>query len=340
MDMQAALQAVVDRQPLSEDEMTEIMRLIMSARATPAQVGAFLVGLRMKGETVEEIAAAARVMRELAAPVHVSPRYLVDTCGTGGDAQGTFNISTTSAFVAAGAGARVAKHGNRSVSSRSGSADVLEAAGVNLNLRPEQVALCLEETGVGFLFAPLYHGAMKHAAAPRRELGIRTIFNLLGPLTNPASAPNQVLGVFAPQWIEPIAEVLKCLGSRHVLVVHAADGLDEFSIGALTRVAELKDGAIGVYTVTPEELGLTRTNIASLRVHSVEESLRTMQNVLEAIAGPAKDIVVLNAGAALYTAGVSNSLEQGMAMSVESIASGAAKARFEALVKLSRNLQG
>jgi anthranilate phosphoribosyltransferase len=181
---------------------------------------------------------------------------------------------------------------------------------------------------------------MKHAAAPRRELGIRTIFNLLGPLTNPASAPNQVLGVFAPQWIEPIAEVLKCLGSRHVLVVHAADGLDEFSIGALTRVAELKDGAIGVYTVTPEELGLTRTNIASLRVHSVEESLRTMQNVLEAIAGPAKDIVVLNAGAALYTAGVSNSLEQGMAMAVESIASGAAKARFEALVKLSRNLQG
>lgn len=340
MDMQAALQAVVDRQPLSEDEMTEIMRLIMSARATPAQVGAFLVGLRMKGETVEEIAAAARVMRELAAPVHVSPRYLVDTCGTGGDAQGTFNISTTSAFVAAGAGARVAKHGNRSVSSRSGSADVLEAAGVNLNLRPEQVALCLEETGVGFLFAPLYHGAMKHAAAPRRELGMRTIFNLLGPLTNPASAPNQVLGVFAPQWIEPIAEVLKRLGSRHVLVVHAADGLDEFSIGALTRVAELKDGAMRVYTVTPEELGLTRTNIASLRIHSVQESLRTMQNVLGGIAGPAKDIVVLNAGAALYTAGVSNSLEQGMAMAVESIASGAAKARFEALVKLSRNLQG
>jgi anthranilate phosphoribosyltransferase len=338
MDMQGALQAVVDRQHLSEEEMTEIMRLIMSARATPAQVGAFLAGLRMKGETVGEIAAAARVMRELAAAVHVSPHYLVDTCGTGGDAQGTFNISTTSAFVAAGAGARVAKHGNRSVSSRSGSADVLEAAGVNLNLSPEQVALCIEETGVGFLFAPLHHGAMKHAAAPRRELGIRTMFNLLGPLTNPASAPNQVLGVFAPQWIEPMAEVLKRLGSRHVLVVHAADGLDEFSIGAFTRVAELKDGTIAVYTVAPEELGLTRASIASLRVNSVGQSLQKMHNVLEGIPGPARDIVVLNAGAALYTAGVSDSLQQGIAMAVESIATGAAKARLEALVRLSHNL--
>jgi anthranilate phosphoribosyltransferase len=338
MDMQAALQAIVDRQHLSKDEMTAIMRLIMSERATPAQVGAFLVGLRMKGETVEEITAAARVMRELAAPVHVSPHHLVDTCGTGGDALGTFNISTTSAFVAAGAGARVAKHGNRSVSSRSGSADVLEAAGVNLNLAPEHVARCIEETGVGFLFAPLHHGAMKHAAAPRRELGVRTVFNLLGPLTNPASAPNQVLGVFAPQWVEPMAEVLKRLGSRHVLVVHAADGLDEFSIGALTRVAELKEGATRVYSVTPEQLGLARTSIASLRVDSVEESLRIMQGVLKGITGPARDIVALNAGAALYAAGVSQSLEEGITKAMESIDTGAARARFEALVQFSRNL--
>ena len=338
MDIQGALQTLVDRQHLSEWEMTEIMRLVMSAQATPAQVGAFLVGLRMKGETVEEITAAARVMRELATPVCVSPRHLVDTCGTGGDAQGTFNISTTSAFVAAGAGARVAKHGNRSVSSRSGSADVLEAAGVNLNLRPEQVARCIEETGVGFLFAPLHHGAMKHAAAPRRELGIRTVFNLLGPLTNPASAPNQVVGVFAPQWVEPLAEVLRRLGSRHVLVVHAEDGLDELSTGSATRVAELKNDSIEVYRVTPEQLGLKRVSIASLRVDSVEKSLFTMQDVLKGIAGPARDIVALNAGAALYAAGVSESLEEGVTMAIKSITTGAARERLEALVHLSHDL--
>ncbi len=340
MDIQTALQMLADRHHLSEHEMTDMMRLIMSARATPAQVGAFLVGLRMKGETVDEITAAARVMRELATPVPVSPHRLVDTCGTGGDAQGTFNISTTSAFVAAGAGARVAKHGNRSVSSRSGSADVLEAAGVNLNLGPQQVARCIEEVGVGFLFAPLHHGAMKHAAAPRRELGIRTVFNLLGPLTNPAAAPNQVLGVFASQWLEPIAEALDRLGSRHVLVVHAADGLDEFSCAATTRVAELRDGSVELYSVTPEQLGLTRTSIGSLRVDSVEASLRTMRGVLEDTAGPARDIVALNAGAAVYAAGVSESLKQGVAMAIESIATGAARARFEALVQLSHDLQG
>lgn len=339
MDVQTALQALVDRRHLSEPEMTEVMRLIMSAQATPAQVGAFLVGLRMKGETVDEITAAARVMRELATPVRVSPHHLVDTCGTGGDAQGTFNISTASAFVAAGAGARVAKHGNRSVSSRCGSADVLEAAGVNLQLGPEQVARCIEEAGVGFLFAPLHHGAMKHAATPRRELGIRTVFNLLGPLTNPASAPNQVLGVFAPQWLEPIAEVLKRLGSRHVLVVHAADGLDELSTGAATRVAELKDGSIELYSVTPEQLGIKPASIACLRVGSVQESLATMQGVLKGSDGPARDIVALNAGAAIYAAGISESLDQGVAMAIESIASGTARARFETLVQLSHDLE-
>lgn len=338
MDMKAALQAVTDGQHLCEHDMIAIMRLIMSAQATPAQIGGFLVGLRTKGETVEEITAAARVMRELATPVHVARHHLVDTCGTGGDGQGTFNISTTSAFVAAGAGARVAKHGNRSVSSRCGSADVLEAAGVNLNLSPEQVASCIEKIGVGFLFAPLHHGAMKHAATARRELGIRTIFNLLGPLTNPASAPNQVLGVFAPQWIEPMAEVLKRLGSNHVLVVHAADGLDEFSIGASTRVAELKNGVIRVYNVTPEQLELKRADVASLQARSVEESLEMMQGVLNGVAGPATDIVALNAGAALYAAGVSKSLNEGVTMATEAISTGAARNCFESLVRLSHDL--
>ncbi|MGF1614614.1 MAG: anthranilate phosphoribosyltransferase [Gammaproteobacteria bacterium] len=338
MDMQTALQAISERHDLSPDEMAEIMRLIMGGHATAAQVGAFLIGLRMKGETVDELTAAARVMRELATPVHVSPDYLVDTCGTGGDAQATFNISTTSAFVAAGAGARVAKHGNRSVSSRSGSADVLEAAGVNLNLDPEQVARCIEETGVGFLYAPLHHGAMKHAAAPRRELGIRTVFNLLGPLTNPAAAPNQVLGVFAPHWLEPMAEVLKRLGSRHVLVVHAADGLDEFSTETSTRVAESRGNTTEIYTVTPEQLGLARSPIAALRVHGVNESLQTMRDVLDDVAGPARDIVALNAGAAIYAAGVGKSLKEGVALALKSIATGAARERLAALVRYSQSL--
>ena len=338
MEVQAAIRMVIEGRDLSQDDMAAVMRQIMSGQATPAQVGALLVGLRMKGETVDELTAAARVIRELAAPVHVPLTHLVDTCGTGGDVQSTFNISTTSAFVAAGAGARVAKHGNRSVSSRSGSADVLEAAGINIHLGPQQVARCIEAIGVGFLFAPQHHGAMKHAAAARRELGIRTLFNLLGPLTNPASAPNQLLGVFSAHWVEPLAKVLKRLGSDHVLVVHAEDGLDEFSIGAITRVAELKDDTIRLYTVTPEEFGLKPMAASFLQVQSVAESLQIMHAVLHNVAGPARDIVALNAGAAIYAAGIGETLRDGVAMAFQSLASGAAHERFEALVRLTNEL--
>lgn len=257
MDMPAAIRTVVERRDLSAEQMRGIMRTIMTGEATPAQIGGFLIGLRMKGETVDEIAAAAGVMRELATPVTARVDHLVDTCGTGGDGASTFNISTAVAFVAAAAGAHVAKHGNRSVSSKSGSADVLEAAGVNLDLSAEQVARCIEEVGVGFLFAPRHHGAMKHAIGPRKEMGVRTIFNVLGPLTNPAGAPNQVLGVFSADLVEPLAHVLKQLGSRHVMVVHAEDGLDEISIAAPTKVAQLK-GEISVATITPEDFNLPR----------------------------------------------------------------------------------
>ncbi len=320
MNMQEAIRAVTERRDLSGEEMTQVMRLIMTGEATPAQMGGFLVGLRMKGETVEEVAAAAGVMRELAARVEVEKHHLVDTCGTGGDASGTFNISTASAFVVAAAGGKVAKHGNRSVSSRSGSADVLEAAGVNLDLTPEQVARCIDEVGVGFLFAPKHHGAMKHAIGPRREMGVRTIFNVLGPLTNPAGAPNQVIGVFSHGWLEPLAEVLKRLGSRHVMVVHAKDGLDEISIGTPTQVAELKAGAIKTYIISPEDFGLQSADLAKVKVERPEESLAMIRSALSDHAGPARDIVVLNAGAAIYTAGLAESLEQGVARAQEVIA--------------------
>ncbi len=256
MDMQAAIRAMTEHKNLSEQDMSAVMRLIMTGQATPAQVGGFLIGLRMKGETVDEVAAAASVMRELVVHVEVDKDHLVDTCGTGGDASGSFNISTASAFVVAAAGGRVAKHGNRSVSSQSGSADVLEAAGVSLELSPQQVAECVNKIGVGFMFAPLHHNAMKHAIGPRREMAVRTIFNVLGPLTNPAGAPNQVLGVFGKEWVRPLAEVLQKLGSEHVLVVHAEAGLDEISIIGVTYVAELKNGEIKTYEIRPEDFGM------------------------------------------------------------------------------------
>jgi len=319
--------------------MTEVMRTVMTGGATPAQIGGFLVGLRMKGETVEEIAAAAQVMRELVSRVEVTGTHLVDTCGTGGDARGTFNVSTCCAFVVAAAGAQVAKHGNRSVSSRSGSADVLEAAGVNINLTPEQVAQCVTRVGVGFMFAPLHHGAMKHAIGPRREMGVRTIFNLLGPLTNPAGAPHQLIGVFSDQWLEPLAQVLSRLGSRHVLVVHGEDGLDEISIGAPTQVAELKDGAVRRYTLDPERFGLQRADIDSLVVKDAAESLTMLRAVLADTPGAARDIVLLNAGAALYTAGVADSIEQGLQKARTVIANGAAQSRLEDLVKLTNEFK-
>ena len=337
MDLPTALANVVEFRDLNAADMEVVMRLIMTGQATPAQIGGFLVGLRMKGETVDEIVAAARVMRDLATRVEVSGPHLVDTCGTGGDAAGTFNISTASALVAAAAGARVAKHGNRSVSSSSGSADVLEAAGVRLDLDAQQVAACIDEVGVGFLFAPQHHSAMKHAIGPRREMRIRTLFNLLGPLTNPAKAPNQVLGVFSAVWVEPLARVLQQLGSEHVLVVHAEDGLDEISIAAPTRVAELKDGGITVYMVSPEDFGLQRADLNAITVDSAGQSLALINSVLGNQPGPALDIVKLNAGAAIYAAGLTSSLAEGVESAAVAIADGKAKQTLESLVRVSNS---
>lgn len=335
MDIQSAIRAVTEHRSLTRDEMTSVMRTIMSGEATQSQIGGFLIGLRMKGETVEEIAAAATVMRELATPVEVDVEHLVDTCGTGGDGSGTFNISTASAFVAAGAGARVAKHGNRSASSSSGSADVLEAAGVNLELTPEQVARCIREVGVGFMFAPKHHGAMKHAIGPRREMAVRTIFNVLGPLTNPAGAPNQVVGVFSRDLIEPLAQVLAELGSRHVLVVHSEDGLDEISIGAETHIAEAEGGRVRIHSIHPGDFGMQTSDLSSLRVTSPEQSLEMLRAVFDGSEGPARDIVTLNVGAAIYASGVCGDLRAGVAAARESISSGAARKCLADLVALS-----
>jgi anthranilate phosphoribosyltransferase len=337
MDIQSAIRAVTEHRDLSGEEMTSVMHTIMGGEATASQIGGFLIGLRMKGESVEEIAAAATVMRELALPVQVQAEYLVDTCGTGGDGSSTFNISTASAFVAAGAGAAVAKHGNRSASSSSGSADVLEAAGVNLDLTPEQVARCIQEAGVGFMFAPKHHGAMKHAIGPRKEMAVRTIFNVLGPLTNPAGAPNQVVGVFSLDLIEPLARVLARLGSRHVLVVHAEDGLDEISIGSDTHVAEFRDGSVHIHRIHPEQFGMESAELSSLTVSSAEESLETIQSVFDNNDGPARDIVALNAGAAIYASGLAADLTAGVEAATRSLSSGAARERLAKLVALSNS---
>ncbi|WP_305909835.1 anthranilate phosphoribosyltransferase [Methylomarinum sp. Ch1-1] len=335
MTMQEAIQRLLDRQNLGAEEMRQVMRLIMTGGASDAQIGAFLIALRCKGETVDEIAAAASVMRELAVNVPVRGEHVIDTCGTGGDGANTFNISTTCAFVVAAAGGQVAKHGNRSVSSSSGSADVLEAAGVNLDLSAEQVGSCVDEIGVGFLFAPKHHGAMKHAIGPRKEMGVRTLFNLLGPLSNPASAPNQLIGVFASQWLEPLAQVLKKLGSKHVLVVNAEDGLDEISIAAPTHIAELHNGEIKTYTITPEQFGLQRQSLDSLAVDGAESSLAMVKTVLNNEPGPARDIVALNAGAAIYAANLSATLAAGIDKAQQVLASGAALRKLDALVAYS-----
>ncbi len=337
MDMQAAIRRVTERQDLDAEEMHDVMQLIMTGQATPSQIGGFLIGLRMKGESVDEIAAAAKVMRELATPVPVAGEHLVDTCGTGGDGASTFNISTASAMVTAAAGARVAKHGNRSVSSSCGSADVLEAAGVNLDLTAEQVAACVDKIGIGFLFAPKHHSAMKHAIGPRKEMGVRTLFNLLGPLTNPAGAPNQVLGVFSADWLEPLAQVLGKLGSHHVLVVHADDGLDEISIGSATQVAELRDGKVRCYRIEPSQFGLQTAHIADLAVKDAQESLALITRVLDDNPGPARDIVALNAGAAIYVAGLADSLAEGVNKALETISSGSAKQTFAQLIEVSNS---
>ncbi len=320
------------RQDLSRDEMTAVMHQIMTGECTSSQIGGFLVGLHMKGETVDELSAAAKVMRDLSTRVEVSGEHLVDTCGTGGDASGSFNISTASAIVAAAAGALVAKHGNRSMTSNSGSADVLEAAGVKLDISPQQVGDCVKQVGVGFMFAPAHHGAMKHAIGPRKEMAVRTIFNVLGPLTNPAGAPNQVIGVFDGDLVEPMAQVLQQLGSRHVMVVHAEDGMDELSITAPTHIAELQDGEVSTYTVTPEDFGMQTASLDDLRVSSPEESLAVIRGVFADQPGPARDIVCLNAGAAIYVAGLADSLAAGIDAARAAIESGKAAEVLENLV--------
>lgn len=337
MDIQTGLKLLLERQDLAGEQMRQIMHAIMTGECTPAQIAGFLIALRMKGETVDEIAAAANVMRQLSNRVEVNSTHLVDTCGTGGDTTNTFNISTTVAFVTAGAGARVAKHGNRSVSSKSGSADVLEAAGIRLNLTPDQVADCIEAVGIGFMFAPLHHSAMKHAIGPRKELGVRTIFNLLGPLTNPAGALNQVLGVFSNEWLEKIARVLQQLGSHHVLVVHSKDGMDEISISAPTDVCELVDGKLETYTISPGQFDLPLHDISMIEVNGINDSLQTMLSVLDNQPGPARDIVILNAAAAIYTAGICDTIGSGIILAIKSIENGAARSKLDLLVKHSNS---
>lgn len=320
MQMRDALGALMRRENLNFAETHEVMRQIMTGEASDAQVAAFLMGMAMKGETAEEISAAAQVMRELMKPVHLDAENVVDIVGTGGDGANLFNVSTAASFVVAAAGGHVAKHGNRGVSSSSGSADLFAVAGIHLDLDAEQVARCIEQVGVGFMFAPNHHPAMRYAVAPRREMGVRTLFNILGPLTNPSGAPNQVLGVYSPELVPLMAEVLRRLGSRHVLVVHAEDGLDEISLAQPTLVAELREGEVTEYVITPESLGIERQSLDPLRVASAEDSLRLVQQALVG-EGPAADIVSLNAGAALYASGIADSLKEGVALAQDAQAS-------------------
>lgn len=344
MDIKAALKRISEHGHFSQDEMQAVMRLIMTGECTDAQIGAFLMGLRMKGETIEEITGAAMVMRELSAKVEVDGDHLIDTCGTGGDGQDLFNVSTAAAFVAAAAGARVAKHGNRGVSSSSGSSDLLEAAGINIGLTPEQTARAIDSVGVGFMFAPAHHSAMKHAIGPRKELGMRTIFNLIGPLTNPAGVKRQVIGVFSANLCEPLANVLHRLGSEHVLVVHSRDGLDEFSIGGATEVAELKDGTVTTYTVRPEDVGLATQGLSGLAVNSAQQSYQLIREALtgadDEVAARAADLIAFNAGAAIYTAGVAQSLEAGVSMAQDAISTGLAFEKMKELAAFTDALAG
>ena len=336
MDIKAALSKAVDQLDLSTEEMQDVMRQIMTGQCTDAQVGGFLVALRMKSETLDEITGAAMVMRELASTVSIDAERLVDTCGTGGDGANIFNVSTAAALVVAAAGGKVAKHGNRAVSGKSGSADLLEAAGVNLDLTPEQVARCVETVGVGFMFAPAHHGAMRHAIGPRRELGLRTIFNMLGPMTNPAGVKHQVIGVFTPTLCRPIAEVLKRLGSEHVLVVHSKDGLDELSLAATSHIAELKDGEVREYDVSPEELGIKSRSLIGLTVEDPLASLALIRDALgkrTTEAGEkAADIIILNAGAALYAADHATSLQEGVKLASDALYSGLAREKLNELI--------
>ena len=339
MDIKTAIDHVINGKDLSQADMHHVMQTIMQGNATPAQIGGLLIALRLKGESVAEITAAAQVMRELAEPVAVEKTHLVDTCGTGGDGTNTFNISTTAAFVVSASGARVAKHGNRSVSSKSGSADVVKAAGIKLELSPQQAASCIESVGIGFMFAPMHHSAMKHAIDPRRELGVRTLFNVLGPLTNPAGAPNQVIGVFARQWQDPLAEALQSLGSEHVLVVYAEDGMDEISISGKTYITELKNGEIDHFEIAPDDFSMTNESISAIAVNTVDDSLQMMLAVLSDSAPlAAKNIVCLNAGAAIYAAGITDSIQAGVEKAANLIESGNAKQKLESLINYTQSL--
>lgn len=337
MNIKEALNRVVSQLDLSTEEMQDVMREIMTGQCTDAQIGAFLMGMRMKSESIDEIVGAVSVMRELASHVHLQTLdHVVDVVGTGGDGANIFNVSTAASFVVAAAGGKVAKHGNRAVSGNSGSADLLEAAGVYLSLTPEQVARCIEGVGVGFMFAQVHHAAMKHAAVPRRELGLRTIFNMLGPLTNPAGVKHQVVGVFSQALCRPLAEVLKRLGSQHILVVHSRDGLDEFSLAAATHVAELKDGVISEYEVLPEDLGLQSQSLIGLAVESPQESLALIRDALtkrKTDAGQkAADMIALNAGAALYAADLASSLKEGVQLAHDALHTGLAWEKLQELV--------
>lgn len=335
--IQEALQRVIEHRELFHEEMLSLMRRIMRGEMPAEQSAALLIGLRVKKETIGEITAAATVMREFARPVQgVEAQRFVDIVGTGGDGAHTFNISTASMFVVAAAGGRVAKHGNRSVSSTSGSADVLEALGVNIDLPPEQVAACINETGMGFMFAPNHHPAMRHIAPVRRILGVRTIFNILGPLTNPAAAPNQLMGVFHADLVGIQVRVMQRLGARHVLTVHSRDGMDELSLGAPTLVGELRDGQVREYEVHPEDFGLPMSSSRAIRVDDAESSKAMLLAALGNAPGPARDIVILNAGAALYAADAVDSIAAGVHQAREAIASGAARAKVDELVRFTR----
>ena len=329
-----AIAILAEGRNLDPEKMTAVMSEIMNGEATPSQIAAVLMGLRIKGETVEEITAAAQVMRSKASRIS-APENAIDTCGTGGDHSFTFNISTAAAFIAAGAGIPVAKHGNRAASSTCGSADVLGALGVNISADVPTVEKCIANCGIGFLFAPMLHAAMKHAIGPRREMAIRTIFNLLGPLSNPAGAKYQLLGVYDEKWVRPLAEVLRYLGSKRALVAHGADGLDEITITGPTKVAELKDGAVSEYELTPEQFGFERRRLEDIRGGAPSCNAQLIHNIFSGAEGPCTDIVMLNAGAAIYVAGRAGSIKEGVKAAAETVKRGRAKEKLEALVKCS-----
>ncbi|KEF30784.1 Anthranilate phosphoribosyltransferase [Marinobacter nitratireducens] len=340
MDMKEALNRIASNLDLSREEMKDVMRIVMNGEATDAQIGAFLMGLRLKSETIDEITGATEVMRELATGVTVNASPLVDIVGTGGDGANLFNVSSAASFVVAAAGGYVAKHGNRGVSSKSGSADLIEKAGINLNMTPEQVARCVEQIGVGFMFAPAHHGAMKHAIGPRRELGCRTIFNILGPMTNPAGVKRQLIGVFTRELCRPMAEVLSRLGAEHIMVVCSKDGLDEISLASATHVAELKNGEITEYDLTPEELGIKSQSLVGLSVESSEESLALIRAAFgrthDEVTEKARDMIALNAGAAIYVAGLAETPKAGVDMALDAMGSGLAAGKMSELADFSQ----